>query len=101
MRKRLFWILVALSLFGLAVLSSAGIVEAQKKFGSSYYYFIHQLLYGLLPGAFLAYIVSRINYKVWRKLSLLILFIALILTTLVFSSHFGFGAKGATRWLTF
>lgn len=100
MRKRLFWILVILSVFGLAVLSSAGIVDAQKKFGSSYYYFLHQLVYGLIPGALVAYVVSRINYQVWRKLSLLILFGALVLMTLVFVPHFGFGAKGAVRWVT-
>jgi cell division protein FtsW len=99
MRKRLFWILLILSIFGLAVLSSAGIVDAQKKFGSSYYYFVHQLLYGLLPGALIAYILSKINYHFWKKISLLILMLALALMTLVFVSHFGFGAKGATRWL--
>jgi cell division protein FtsW len=100
MRKRLFWILAVLVVFGLAVLSSAGIVDAQKKFGSAYYYFFHQLLYGIAPGVFLAYVLSRIDFKVWRKLSLLILFGALVLTTLVFVPHFGFGAKGATRWIT-
>jgi len=99
MRKRLFWILGILIIFGLAVLSSAGIIDAQKKFGTAYYYFFHQLLYGIAPGVLLAYILSKINYKLWRKLSLLILLGALALMTLVFVSHFGFGAKGATRWL--
>lgn len=99
MRKRLFWILTILVIFGLAVLSSAGIVDAQKKFGSAYYYFFHQFLYGIVPGVLLAYIFSKINYKLWRKLSLPILLGALGLMTLVFVSHFGFGAKGATRWL--
>jgi cell division protein FtsW len=99
MRKRLFWILGILIIFGLAVLSSAGIVDAQKKFGSSYYYFYHQLVFGIGPGVLIAYVLSRIDYKVWKKLSLLILFGALGLMTLVFFSHFGFGAKGATRWL--
>lgn len=99
MRKRLFLIVGVLAIFGLAMLSSAGIVDAQKKFGSSYYYFFHQLLYGLVPGAIIAYVISRINYKIWGKLSLLILFGALILMTLIFVPSFGFGAKGATRWL--
>lgn len=85
--------------FGLAVLSSAGIVDAQKKFDSSYYYFTHQLFYGLLPGAVIAYFISKINYQLWRKLALLILFGALALMTLIFVSDFGFGAKGAVRWL--
>ncbi len=87
-------------IIGLAVLSSAGIVEAQKRFGSAYYYFFHQLLYGIAPGILLAYILSKVNYKVWRKLSLVILLGALALMTLVFVSHFGFGAKGAIRWLS-
>ncbi|MBX4190254.1 putative lipid II flippase FtsW [Candidatus Parcubacteria bacterium] len=99
MRKRLFWTILILALFGLAVLSSAGIVDAQKKFGSSYYYFYHQLMYGLLPGLVLAFILSKIDYHLWRKLSLLILFGALMLMTLVFVPQFGYGVKGATRWL--
>src|SRR3990167_3037859 len=100
MKKRLFWILGILIIIGLAVLSSAGIVEAQKRFGSAYYYFFHQLLYGIAPGVLLAYILSKIDFKIWRKLSLLILLGALALMTLVFVSHFGFGAKGAIRWLS-
>ncbi len=99
MKTRLIWIIGILAIFGLAVLSSAGIVDAQKKFGSSYYYFYHQLLYGIGPGALIAYLLSRINYHAWRKLSLLILFVALALMTLVFVPSFGYGAKGAVRWL--
>src|SRR3989344_2194002 len=100
MKKRLVWIFGMLIILCLAVLSSAGIVEAQKRFGSAYYYFFHQLLYGIAPGVLLAYILSKIDFKIWRKLSLLILLGALALMTLVFVSHFGFGAKGAIRWLS-
>jgi cell division protein FtsW len=101
MRKKLIWIIGILIIFGLAVLSSAGIVDAQRKFGSPYYYFYHQLLYGILPGIIIAYILSKIDYKIWRKFSLPILFLALLLTTLVFVPHFGYGTKGAVRWLQF
>ncbi|OGN17451.1 MAG: cell division protein FtsW [Candidatus Yanofskybacteria bacterium RIFCSPHIGHO2_02_FULL_50_12] len=100
MRTRLIWIVGILAIFGLAMLSSAGIVDAQKKFASAYYYFNHQLLLGLLPGVFLAYGLSKFKYKHFRKLSLLILFGALVLMTLVFVPQFGFGAKGAVRWLS-
>lgn len=99
MAKRLFWVLLIMLVFGLAVLSSAGIIDAQKKFGSSYYYFYHQLLYGILPGLVLASILSKIDYRVWKKFSLPILFGALVLMTMVFLPRFGFGLKGATRWL--
>src|SRR3989344_6115650 len=99
MKKRLAWTIGILAIFGLAMLSSAGIVDAQKKFGTPYYYFSHQLLYGLLPGALLAYFLSKIDYHFWRKTSLFIIVGALFLMTLVFVPQFGFTAKGAVRWL--
>ena len=88
-----------LLLFGLVILSSAGIIEGQKKFGSSYYYLTHQLLYGVLPGLFFMFVLSRFNYKIWKKLSLPILFGALALVILVFIPPFGHGLKGAARWV--
>lgn len=87
-------------IFGLIILSSAGIIDAQRKFGSAYYYFNHQLLYGILPGLLLAFFLSGVNYNIWRKLALPILFFALLLMVLVFIPEFGFGLKGATRWVS-
>src|SRR3989344_9089298 len=100
MRKRLLWTVGILLVFGLTMLSSAGIVDAQRKFGSSYYYFYNQLLFGILPGLLLAYLISRIKYDVWRKISLPILFGALFLMVLVFVPGLGYGAKGAVRWIS-
>ncbi len=99
MRKKLLWTVGILVVFGLAVLSSAGIVDAQKKFGSPYYYFYHQLVFGILPGIVLAYVVSKVNYQTWRKFSLPILFGALVLMALIFVPSLGYGAKGAVRWI--
>ena len=81
------------------MLSSAGIVDGQKKFGSSYYYFVHQLLYGVLPGVLIFWILSRINYKFWKKLALPLLLAAITLLILVFVPGIGFGLKGAQRWI--
>jgi cell division protein FtsW len=99
MDKSLLVIIFILLAFGLIILSSAGIVEGQKKFGSSYYYFKKQVLYGILPGLFLFFIFSKINYKFWKKISLLILFIALFLMVLVFVPGIGLSLKGANRWI--
>ena len=101
MPKMLFAITLVLLVFGLVILSSAGIVEGQKKFGSSYYYLIHQFLYGVLPGLALMFLLAKVDYKFWKKISLLILFGALLLMILVFMPKFGYGLKGATRWLNF
>lgn len=89
-----------LIIFGLAVLSSAGIVEGQKKFGSSYYYLNHQLLYGVLPGLALMLLFSKLDYRFWKKVSLLVLLGTLVLMVLVFMPQLGYGLKGATRWLS-
>lgn len=88
-----------LALFGLVMLSSAGIVDGQKRFGSSYYYFIHQLIYGLLPGVCLFWLCSKIKYNFWKKLSLPLLILSLGLLMAVFVPNVGVAARGAMRWI--
>ena len=101
MNRRLLIIILILIVFGLIVLSSAGIVDGQKKFGSSYYYLNHQLLYGVLPGLAGMFILSRINYRFWKKVSLFVLIGSLALMIMIFMPGFGHGLKGATRWINF
>lgn len=99
MTKTIFATTLLLLIFGLVVLSSAGIVEGQKKFGSSYYYLTHQLLYGVLPGLVLMFLFSKIDYKLWKKISLLVLLGSLLMMILVFMPNWGHDLRGATRWL--
>ncbi len=98
MVKALLFITLVLLVFGLVVLSSAGIVEGQKKFGSSYYYLNHQL-FGVAIGLAAMFILSKIDYKFWKKVSLPILLGALFVLALVFIPPFGHGLKGANRWI--
>ena len=97
--KNLLTLVFILVIFGLIALSSAGIVESQRKFGSSYYYFSHQVLYGLLPGLLLLFIFAKVKYKFWKKISLPLLIFSLFALMAVFTSRFGFSAKGAARWI--
>ncbi len=99
--KTLTILIFILIVFGLVMLSSAGVVEGQKRFGSSYYYFIHQLLYGVLPGLALFFLFSRINYKFWKKIALPLLVMVTGLMVLVFVPGVGYGLRGAQRWLDF
>jgi len=99
MNRKLLVIILILTVFGLVVLSSAGIVDGQKKFGSPYYYLTHQLLYGVIPGLVGMFILSRIDYRFWKKISLFILVGALALMIMIFMPGFGHGLKGATRWI--
>lgn len=93
-------VILILIVFGLVVLSSAGIVDSQKKFGSSYYYLTHQLLYGVIPGLVGMFIFSLIDYRFWRKISLFVLVGSLALMIMIFMPTFGHGLKGATRWIS-
>jgi len=98
--KRLLLITLVLLVFGLVVLSSAGIVEGQKKFDSAYYYLNKQILYGVLPGLFLFFLLSKIDYRFWKKVSPFLLFASLVLMILVFVPDIGIGLKGASRWVS-
>lgn len=90
--KKLIAVTGIIVLFGLVMLSSASAAVAYAKFGSSYYYFKHQL-FGLVLGLAAFYFCSRINYYFWRKHALGFLIFSIILLLLVFipglSAHYG------------
>lgn len=92
----LFFLIV---IFGLVVLASAGIVEGQKRFGDSYYYIKHQLVYGVGFGLLVFWICSRISFRRWKTLALPLLICAIGLLMLVFIPDFGVGVRGAQRWV--
>jgi len=100
MQNRLLFITLILLAFGLIVLSSAGIIDGEKKFGDSYYYLKKQFLYGVLPGLLLFFLFSKIDYRFWKKVSFIILFGSLLLMILVFVPDIGVGLKGANRWVS-
>ena len=97
--KGLIIVIILLLVLGLAMLFCASLMIAQEKTGKSYYYFLHQLIYGGLVGIIAFWICQRINYKFWKKISLLIFFSALILCALVFIPQLGFKHGGAQRWI--
>lgn len=86
--------------FGLVMLSSAGIVEGQKKFGSAPYYVLHQLLTGGVVGSLAFLIFSKINFRFWRTMALPFLLGSLFLMMAIFVPQLGLSVKGATRWLS-
>lgn len=78
-----------LILFGLGMLFSASGPYAYEKFGSSYYFLKHQLLFGLLPGLFLFLIFSKVNYRFWRRVALPLFIVSIFLLILVFIPGLG------------
>lgn len=88
-----------LLIFGLAMLFNASVVISQEQTGKPYYYFFHQLIYGVGVGLIVFFVCQKINYRIWKKFSLLIFFAALILSALVFIPQLSYSHGGAQRWI--
>ncbi len=91
-----FFLLLAL---GMIMLSSASAVLSFQKFGTPYYYVVHQLLFGVLPGLVLLFAASRIDYHLWRPFALPFLLFSIGLLVLVFLPGIGYEFGGARRWV--
>lgn len=100
MARRLFWLVIVFLVFGLIVLSSASVVEAQKQTGSASYYWQHQLLWGVIPGIVLMLVLWRVPYRRWRPFAFPLLIAALGLLMLVLVPSLGLRINGARSWLS-
>ena len=89
-----------LIVFGLMALASASSDLGQKKFGDSYYYLKHQILYGLSFGLLGFFFASRVNYRRLEKPAFWLLAASVVFLLLVFTP-LGFKAGGADRWVRF
>lgn len=90
---------LALIFFGSVMISSASIVMSKQISGNPFYYF-RQHLWALLLGGVLMLIGYRVDYKFWRKISFVAIFVSLLLLILIFVP--GIGASHGTfakRWI--
>ncbi|MFH1129595.1 MAG: putative lipid II flippase FtsW [Patescibacteria group bacterium] len=97
--KGLIILILVLLALGLGMLLSASMNVSEEQTGNPYYYFLHQLTYGGVVGLIFFFFAQKIDYKIYKKFSLLIFFLALILCVLVFIPQFGVRHGGAQRWL--
>jgi len=88
-----------LVVFGIAVMTNASIPLSQSNHGESFYYFRHQIIFGVGIGLIAFLISSRINKKILKKLALPGVLVSILLLALVFIPNVGYGAGGARRWL--
>lgn len=95
----LLGIIGCLLIFGLVMISSAGVIYSETRFGDDYYFFKRQLFFGVLPGSFILFIVQRIDYHVWKKIAVPFFFISILFLILVFMPGIGSKVYGASRWI--
>lgn len=81
--KSLIAAVMVLLVFGLVLLFSASSVVSYARFGNTYFYFLNQLT-AIAIGLAAFFVVSKIDYRVWRKYAFLLLIFSIVLLTLVF-----------------
>lgn len=106
MQRRSFdriFLIIAMALLGvgLFILGSASMGLSTRQFGHPYYYFLHQIFIGVIPGLLLLWATSHISYHQWKRFALPLLLCAIVLMFLVLVPSIGFLHGGARRWLSF
>jgi len=92
-----FFILV---LFGLMVLSSAGVAVGIHDFNDQYFFVKRQIFLGFLPGLFLFLLFAKIDYQIWKKYATPIFILGLVLLFLVFVPGIGSTNNTGTKsWI--
>ena len=99
---RFFLIIIGLLLVvGTTMFVSASLGILARNVKLFYSVLFSQLVQGLGLGLVGMYFCSKINYKFWRKYSLIIFIFSIFLTASVFIPHWGWSHGGAQRWIQF
>jgi len=93
-------VLIILVILGILIISSISASLSLEKFGNTYYFLVHQLIYGLIPGIILAILFFKIKLSFLKKWALVLLLINLILLAMVFLPKTGVSSGGAIRWIS-
>lgn len=88
-----------LVVLGIAIMTNASIPLSQSNHGESFFYFRHQVIFGVGVGLIAFLILSKINKKILKKIALPIVLFSILLLILVFIPNIGYNAGGARRWL--
>jgi len=94
---KLFIAIIILSLFGILMIYSSSNIWAEYKFNDPFKFLKNQLLFFCI-GIILMYILSKIDYNLYKKKSNLIIFICFILLVLVLIPGIGVVRNGSRSW---
>ncbi len=97
---RLLWLTAGITVFGLVMLLSASGPLGFEKFGDAYWFFKHQLLFGLLPGIALFSIAFKTPTAWLEKMSrpIFIFCVLLLVAVLIPGIHADFG--NSKSWIS-
>ncbi len=95
----LLGIVVFIIAFGILILASVSAPYSLEKFGTTFYFLRHQILFGLIPGLILAFFAFRIDLSRLKKWAPRLLLFNLILMIMVFLPVVGSYSGSAARWI--
>jgi cell division protein FtsW len=96
---KILYAILALLVFGLIMIASAGISYSRVRFDDPYHFLKHQIIYGVIPGLIILFVTQKISYNFWKKISLPFFVISIICLILVFVPGFQSKIYGASSWL--
>jgi cell division protein FtsW len=97
--SKLLVIIILLVLLGLVILASASSAYSFKKYGNTYYFLLHQIEFGLLPGLLLGFLAYRTSLEKIRKFSPKLMLLTLMAMVAVFLPFIGSQGADASRWI--
>lgn len=95
------WLLgsvIALVLFGVVMIASAGIDVSQSLYGTPYHFMVRHLIYIAL-GLSMATLITVVPMRTWQSASAFFLLVAFILLSVVLIPGIGQEIKGSRRWI--
>ena len=95
--KILKYVVLALASFGAIMIYSASSIWAEYKFGNQYKFFISQVVF-LGIGFIIMNVLSKIDFRLYKKYANHILFICLVLLILVLIPGIGSVRNGSRSW---
>lgn len=99
--KKFLTSVIILTIVGFFIFTSASLGLLAKNEAVFTAIAFNQFFFGLCLGGIMMFITSLINYKFWKKWSLILFIISIILTALVFVPGIGWRHGGALRWISF
>lgn len=90
----------AIVLFGFMMLASASAPVGYDRFGDSYYFVTHQLVFGLIPGIAGLIFFSRVPYTFWKRNAWNLLLVSIALLVIVFIPGLSAGIGTAHSWIS-
>lgn len=94
----LLYVTLLLTLIGVVMIFSASYYYAYYQFHDSYHFLKKQLI-GILLGIIVMYITSQLDYRVFKKLSVLLYIIGAVLLVAVLIPGIGKLVNNARRWI--